>query len=137
MKIKTTIVFDTLSKMRDYFQTDSYIDRSNKAEPFRSELYNAHQMQNHAKVVASSHKILEGKVIDKLLKRLDENEKTLLKVRSLLVESIKENQNITPAAEWLLDNFYLIEEQVVIAKKHLPKGYSEGLPYLSEGNSAG
>jgi len=37
----------------------------------------------------------------------------------------------------LLDNFYLVEEQVVIARKHLPKGYSEALPYLSEGISAG
>ena len=137
MKIKTTIVFDTLSKMRDFFQFDSYIDRSNKEEPFRSELYSIHQMQNHAKVMASSHKMLDGKSVDKLLKRLDDNEKTLLIVRNLLVDSVKEKKLITPAAEWLLDNFYLIEEQVVIAKKHLPKGYSEGLPYLSNGNSAG
>ena len=85
MKIKTTIVFDTLSKMRDFFQFDSYIDRSNKEEPFRSELYSIHQMQNHAKVMASSHKMLDGKSVDKLLKRLDDNEKTLLIVRNLLV----------------------------------------------------
>ncbi len=42
-----------------------------------------------------------------------------------------------PAAEWLLDNFYLIEEQIVIARKHLPKDYSKALPNLAEGISAG
>jgi hypothetical protein len=41
-----------------------------------------------------------------------------------------------PAAEWLLDNFYLIEEQIRTAKRHLPKGYSRELPRLSTGLSA-
>ena len=53
------------------------------------------------------------------------------------MESLRSGKTITPGAEWLLDNFYLVEEQVVIARKHLPKGYSEALPYLAEGISAG
>ncbi len=44
---------------------------------------------------------------------------------------------IAPAGEWLLDNFYLIEEQIYTGKKHLPKGYSKGLPQLLKGTSAG
>ena len=71
------------------------------------------------------------------MKRLEDNERTLLEVRNLLVESLRADKTITPASEWLLDNFYLVEEQVVIARKHLPKGYSEALPYLAEGMSAG
>ncbi len=47
------------------------------------------------------------------------------------------NQRITPAADWLLDNFYLIEEQIRTAKAHLPKGYSRELPRLARGPSAG
>ena len=46
-------------------------------------------------------------------------------------------KHITPAGEWLLDNFYLIEEQIRIAKRYLPKGYSKALPRLSQGASAG
>src|SRR5690606_30545666 len=137
MKVNTTTVFDILSRLRVYFQSSSSIGNSPEAEPFRSELYNSDQMELHAKIVARSHKLLKGKASDKLLKRLGENEKTLLEVRNLLVDSIRTGQSITPGAEWLLDNFYLIEEQVVIARKHLPKGYSEGLPYLASGNSAG
>ncbi|MGZ3949014.1 MAG: cyclic beta 1-2 glucan synthetase, partial [Flavisolibacter sp.] len=94
-------------------------------------------MDRHGKALAQSHQIQKHRSIDKLLKRLEDNEKTLLEVRNLLVESIRAGKTITPASEWLLDNFYLIEEQVVIARKHLPKGYSEALPYLSAGISEG
>ncbi|HUH29918.1 MAG TPA: glucoamylase family protein, partial [Rhodanobacter sp.] len=48
-----------------------------------------------------------------------------------------QHKRITPAAEWLLDNFYLIEEQIRIARRHLPKGYSHELPRLDNGPSAG
>ena len=43
----------------------------------------------------------------------------------------------TPAGEWLLDNFYLIEEEIRTAKRHLPPGYSRELPRLRSGPSAG
>ena len=42
------------------------------------------------------------------------------------------NRRITPAGEWLLDNFYLIEEQIRTARRHLPKAYSRELPRLLE-----
>ena len=54
----------------------------------------------------------------------------------MLTEAVKANRRITPAGEWLLDNFYLIEEQIRTAKRHLPKGYSRELPRLMNGPSA-
>ncbi|MCG7858593.1 GH36-type glycosyl hydrolase domain-containing protein [Flavihumibacter sp.] len=137
MKVNTSTVFDILSSLRIYFQGDHVIRHIGTDEPYRSDLYNSFQMDRHAKVVAGTHKLQKRKSSDKLLRRLDDNERTLLAVRNLLVEGIRSGKSITPGAEWLLDNFYLIEEQVVIARKHLPKGYSEGLPNLSTGASAG
>lgn len=137
MKVKSSTVYDMLSRMREYFQKRNPISNSAATAPIRSELYNFEQMEKHAVIVARSHKLLKDKPKDKLLKRLDDNQDTLVEVRNLLVESIKSLQGITPAGEWLLDNFYLIEEQIVIAKKHLPKKYSEGLPSLVDGNSDG
>lgn len=134
MKVSTGTVYDILSRLRVYFNAFRNYDNE---EPFRSELYSLDQMNRYGQVVARSHKLLKRNLSDKLLKRLRDNEKTLLEVRDLLVESIKGGKAITPGAEWLLDNFYLIEEQVVIAEKHLPKGYSEGLPCLAEGISTG
>ena len=49
----------------------------------------------------------------------------------------KREHRITPAAEWLLDNYYLIEEQIRTARRHLPKGYSRELPRLAAGASVG
>ena len=135
MKVTTSTVSDILSHLRLNFLNDS--DVRKYEEPFRSELYSSDQMDRHGKAVARSHKPQKRHSNDKLLKRLESNERSLLEVRNLLVESIRSGKTITPASEWLLDNFYLIEEQIVIARKHLPKGYSEALPYLASGVSEG
>src|SRR4029079_2964876 len=136
MKVTTSTVSDILSHLRLNFLSDNSL-RKHEEEPFRSELFSSDQMDRHGKILAKSHKLQKGYSFDKLLKRLEDNESTLLEVRNLLVESLRADKTITPASEWLLDNFYLVEEQVVIARKHLPKGYSEALPYLTEGVSAG
>lgn len=99
-------------------------------ELLRLQLYSAEQMDQHAKVLAKTHLLSKKRLPDVLLGRLADNEKKLLAVREQLTQTIKDGFEITPAGEWLLDNFYLIEEQIQLAKKHLPKGYSEGLPQL-------
>ena len=53
------------------------------------------------------------------------------------MQAVKAKRLITPAGEWLLDNFYLIEEQIRTAKRHLPKSYHRQLPLLINGPSAG
>lgn len=137
MKAFANQPFEILSRLRVSFQGNIQSKKPESEEPFRSSLLSSEQLDKFGKVIARSHKLLKKNNSDRLLKRLDDNEKTLLEVRNLLVDSIKSVKNITPAGEWLLDNFYLIEEQIVIARKHLPKGYSEGLPYLAEGGSVG
>ncbi|MBN2160527.1 MAG: cyclic beta 1-2 glucan synthetase, partial [Spirochaetes bacterium] len=108
-------------------------------EPLRSVLFSAEQMREHGRILAGSHVVEPKRVSGRLLliARLAENEVVLLKVRTMLAEAIKGNRRITPAGEWLLDNFYLIEEQIRIARRHLPKGYSQELPRLKNGPSAG
>ena len=44
---------------------------------------------------------------------------------------------ITPAAEWLLDNYHLVEQQVREVRTDLPPGYYRQLPKLSDGPLAG
>lgn len=105
--------------------------------PLRSELFTEEQLKRYAIALAEKHTALSTNASESLLKRLDENEQILLEVYENLTEAVKSNTRIVPAAEWLLDNFYLIEEQIYTAKKHLPKGYSKGLPQLLKGASAG
>ena len=105
--------------------------------PLRSELFSTDQMKLHGQTLAASHQLSPGPARDRLLTRLAENEDVLIGVRSLLTDAVEANRRITPAGEWLLDNFYLIEEQIRTAKRHLPKGYSQELPSLLNGVSAG
>ncbi|NEV64420.1 glycoside hydrolase family 94 protein [Thiorhodococcus minor] len=104
--------------------------------PLRSELFSAVQMEQHGKVLAASHVLMSKHPPDRLLGRLNANEKVLVGVSRLLMGAVTESRRIAPAGEWLLDNFYLIEEQIRTARRHLPKGYSRELPRLRDGPSA-
>ena len=105
--------------------------------PLRSELFSSEQMKQHGKTLAGSHKLGPRGMKDRLLARLAENEAVLVRACNLLTAAVKPDRRIAPAGEWLLDNFYLIEEQIRTARRHLPKGYSRELPHLLSGPSAG
>ena len=84
----------------------------------RTELFSAGQMTEHGKTLADSHKLSTDRAVNSLLRRLANNERVLLGVYGLLSEAAKTGRRIAPAGEWLLDNFYLIEEQIRTAKRH-------------------
>ena len=98
--------------------------------PLRAELFSTDQMAQHGKALADAHQLALGRAPDQLLTRLAANESVLVSVCNLLAAAVTEKRRIAPAGEWLLDNFYLIEEQIRTAKRHLPKGYSRDLPRL-------
>jgi cyclic beta-1,2-glucan synthetase len=79
--------------------------------PLRSELFTEEQLEIHASGLAAKHILISEHPSEQLLKRLAENEKILLEVHALLTDVVKENNRIAPAGEWLLDNFFLVEEQ--------------------------
>jgi len=104
--------------------------------PLRAELFSREQMEQHGKILAGAHHLSAKRGADELLSRLAENETLLVAVRTLLTEALNDDRRITPAGEWLLDNFYLIEEQIRTARRHFPPGYSRELPRLADGPSA-
>ena len=105
--------------------------------PQRAELFSNDQMAQHGARLASMHRWMVGRVSTRLLSRLAANQVVLLEARDHLIEAVEAKHRITPAGEWLLDNFYLVEEQIRTARRHLPKAYSRQLPSLTEGDSAG
>ncbi len=105
--------------------------------PLRAELFSADQMEQHGRTLARSHTLSRSAPQSRLLKRLDENEQVLIDACNELTLAVRSRLRIAPAGEWLLDNLYLIEEQVRTARRHLPKGYSRGLPRLAVGPSRG
>ncbi|MEK7796504.1 MAG: cyclic beta 1-2 glucan synthetase, partial [Pseudomonadota bacterium] len=138
MKVSSKTGFRNLLNLTAGFRGNrSASDYAGDEPPLRSELFSSDQMDQHGKTLAGSHKLSLVRAPDRLLTRLAENENVLIGACKLLTAAVTANQRITPAGEWLLDNFYLIEEQIRTAKRHLPKGYSRELPRLAHGPSAG
>ena len=134
MKVNVPAIDELLAPLIPTFKKDKFTHKEvNKNPPLRSELFTKEQMDHHAQLLAISHPISKKVSPELLLKELSENEEILFEVNEFLKESVRERKSISPAAEWLLDNFYLTEEQIRIAKRYLPKGYSKGLPKLKNG----
>lgn len=104
--------------------------------PLRAELFSIDQLERHAKVIAASHKLASGRARDELLPRLDENQRVLNETYDLVTAAADQNRRIEPAAEWLLDNFYLVEEQIRAIRRLLPPSYSRELPRLANDTTA-
>ncbi|MFH0780806.1 MAG: glucoamylase family protein [Pseudomonadota bacterium] len=138
MKVNSATFGMALDNFSGYFRKKSLAGKHTGEEPpLRSELFSSDQMEQHGTVLANSHELSRKPLYDKLLQRLADNETVLINVYRLFTEAITANLQIAPAGEWLLDNFYLIEEQIRTAKRHLPKGYSLKLPRLLNGPSTG
>ncbi|MGB5443425.1 MAG: cyclic beta 1-2 glucan synthetase, partial [Gammaproteobacteria bacterium] len=103
----------------------------------RAELFSVEQLKRHAVMLAGQHKIDPRPGPDRLLPRLVENERVLLAAYDVVTAAAMPGQRIVPAEAWLLDNFYLIEQQIALARRHLPRGYSRQLPRLADGMTAG
>lgn len=112
------------------------VDPTDEA-PLRAELFTADRMEQHGKFLATVHDAALMRAADRLLPRLADNERTLVRMFTSFAHVEGPQRRATPAAEWLLDNFHLIEEEIRTAKRHLPPGYSRELPRLRTGPSAG
>jgi cellobiose phosphorylase len=101
-------------------------------QPLRGELLSLDLLKQSARNLAQNRRVKNGSGPNLLLPRLATNEKILrdYNERTLHVEKTR---HITPAAEWLLDNFHLIEEQIRTAQRHLPRGFNRQLPQLLNG----
>lgn len=106
-------------------------------KPFRAELLSIEQLRHFARRQAREHTTEFGSGYNLLLPRLDDNARALRETHQLLVHADAAGQHIFPPDEWLLDNFYLIEQHIEMARIHLPKRYSHLLPRISKGPHAG
>lgn len=101
-----------------------------------AELFSIDQLNTHGEALARTHILDRRPGKDQLLFRLDANEQTLMQTHRILAACGRADVHLSPAGTWLLDNFYLIQEQMEIARKHLPKRYSQKLPRLLSGPCA-
>jgi len=136
MKANSKTIFGSLLRWRAQFQWSCFT-RPDKRKITVRRNSSAPTNGTACKTLATSHELVKKSAPDQLLTRLSDNEGVLLECSRVLTATVSANRRLTPAGEWLLDNFYLIDEQIRTAKRHLPKGYSRELPRLLNGPSAG
>lgn len=100
--------------------------------PTSSEIFTADQMEQYGISLALTHELTQEKTTnDMLLHRLFQCETTLRQSCEILMIKKSTECGYIPAKEWLLDNFYLIQEQILSIRRYLPKGYGRTLPKLA------
>ena len=104
----------------------------------RAELFSVGQLARHARTIAGWHELsATHRHEDWLLSRLRDNELALNDAYVLITTAVRRGRQITPAAEWFIDNYHLIQEQVRTARRHLPRSYNRELPRLLNGPTRG
>ena len=103
-------------------------------DPIRYEVFSAERLVKHGATLAARQKIMKDPRRGRTLThRIHENGRVLLASYHTVAESVREQRAITPAAEWLLDNFHLVDEQLRDIRDHLPARYYRELPKLAGG----
>ena len=72
-----------------------------------------------------------------MARRLANNGAVLLHAYRVIAGAVDERRALTPAADWLVDNYYLVERQIREIRASLPPGYYRQLPKLADGPFAG
>ena len=110
---------------------------TDESEILRAELFSVDQLRRHAAALAEGHQTRTRRGPDRLLRRLADNERVLVAAHEVVSRAAAGGRRVALAAEWLLDNFWMIEQQIVLARRHLPPGYNRQLPQLASGPNAG
>lgn len=120
-----------LSKLKNWLQKKKPTATYSNILTFQSTIFNDDQLKQYAIDLALSHQLNNRQTNRILFKKLADYEKTLNDVyQKLNIKELPEDR--TSATEWLLDNFYLIKEQIQIVRINLPKNYYKKLPQLTK-----
>ena len=107
-------------------------------EPIRAELFSSERLEQHGESLAVAQRVTttprKGRP---LLPRVLDNGRVLLDSYRATAQAIREERPITPAAEWLVDNYHIVDEQLREIHDDLPSGYYRELPKLAEGHLQG
>src|SRR5450756_2305122 len=107
-------------------------------EPILAELFSVERLEQHAQTLAAAQTVTDApRRGHAVAPRIAENGRVLVASYRVLASAIKDERSITPAAEWLVDNFPIVDEQLREIRDDLPPDYYRELPKLAEGHLAG
>ena len=108
------------------------------AEPIRAELYSLESLAVHARELAAAGRtVRQDGAGGPLLRRFAHNGRVLERARRRIAVVSARQEPLTADAEWLLDNYHIVEENLREVRHDLPRGYYRELPKLTAGPLAG
>ena len=120
------------------FEFQSSASPWDSEEILREEIFSIERLEQHAASLAAAQQITSRPVFRRALGvRLRDNASALLAAYRAIATAVDETRAITPAAEWLLDNYHLVEEQIREIRQDLPPGFYRQLPKLASGPFSG
>lgn len=106
--------------------------------PIRSEIFGSQRFSQHGRSLGETHRASRATLLTaNFFPRLKSNIRALREAHDYIGEQASTGYDISPAAEWLLDNFHLIEAQLREIREGLPRGYFRTLPMLLDEPLAG
>src|SRR6267142_2400017 len=110
------------------------VARRSLEDPIRAELFSIERLEQHAESLAAAQRVVKQSGRGRrLLSRVEDNGRVLRESYRIIAAAIREERAIIPAAEWLVDNFHIVDEQLREIRDDLPPGYYRELPKLAEG----
>lgn len=95
---------------------------------------NRDDLDKHATQISNYYsEVKKSNCKRKLMVSLDKSYNKIIKVYEHIDNEIHNKREVVPAAEWLLDNLYLIEKEYKDIRHNMPKGYYNNLPVISKG----
>src|SRR5215470_16488276 len=106
-------------------------------DPIRAELLSVERLEELAGTIARHRVSPDVRPLTGLLSRSRENGRVLLSCYKTLAAVTDEERVTMPAADWLVDNFHIVEEVLNEIRTDLPPGFYRKLPTLDEGPLTG
>ena len=123
------------SSRRGRGDTDGEPDRE---QAIVAELFSIERLEQHARTLAAAQGVRPGSDRGQPIRpRVADNGRVLVEAYRVLAQAIREERTITPAAEWLVDNFSIVDEQIREIRDDLPPDYYRELPKLADGHLEG
>ena len=117
---KANLQYSILPPLIGLFRTSLTSDEG----PIRAELFGVERLEQHAESLAAAQPVTtRSKTGRRLAARLRENGRVLLDAYREIAVAIRDERATTPAAEWLVDNFHVVEEQIREIRDDLPRGF--------------
>jgi cyclic beta-1,2-glucan glucanotransferase len=109
------------------------------SSPLHGELLGVERLEERARALAAEFTLSRHprRGAPRLLRRLSDDARVLRHAYRLLAGDVQRGEPIAPAAEWLLDNFHLVEVEMREIRHHLPTRYYRELPKLATRELAG